>query len=94
MKKYSPKISPCLANSDTKYSMSFVSITCVMNSKFRRTTNALRHADLIEADDVFVPEHLQYLHFAVELAKVSGVELALVHDFDRHLVKIAQDHIT
>ncbi len=40
---------------------------------------------LVKADDVVVPEHFQYLDFTVEFTQVAFVQLALVHNLDRHL---------
>ncbi len=40
---------------------------------------------LVETDDVVVLEHFQYLDFSVELTQVAFVQLALVHNLDRHL---------
>lgn len=41
--------------------------------------------DLVEPDDVVVLQHLQDLNFAVEFAQIGRIQLAFVHDFDRHL---------
>ena len=50
--------------------------------------------DLVQADDVVVLQHLQDLHFAVKFAQIGRIQLALVHDFDRHLRPIdgSQQH--
>lgn len=44
-----------------------------------------RKSYLVKADDVVVSEHFQYLDFTVEFTQVAFVQLALVHNLDRHL---------
>lgn len=41
--------------------------------------------DLVQTNDVWMPQHLHDLHLPEDLLQIVVIQLRLVHDFNRHL---------
>lgn len=44
-----------------------------------------KKTNLVEFDDVWVVEHLHYLHLPVDLLQIHSIQLRFVNDFYCHL---------